>query len=108
MGLAHHLGPVLVMVEDKNDRLSLVDQPPQPRGELWAQLDRERSGDVPAGEGGDGPHVDDRRAGCDAVAHGLQIEAGQGRLFGAKDGGAESVHLAQTREVGRIGAHAFE
>jgi hypothetical protein len=68
---------------------------------------RQRSGDVPAGEGGDGTHVDDGHPGCDAVAHRLQIE-GQGRLLGAKDGGAESVHLAQTREVGRIGAHAFE
>jgi len=57
-GLPGHLGPILARGEYEGQRNVIGDQPAQPGGELAAQRDGHRAGDVPGREVRHRPDVD--------------------------------------------------
>lgn len=57
--LADDVIAILVAIDDEHDLPVPIDQPAEPAGELRAELDRQRAGDVAGREGLDGSDVDD-------------------------------------------------
>lgn len=102
--LPENLGGVLVGVADDDVGRGRLQQPAEPGGELRAQRDRDRAGDVGGGEVAGGPHIDQGRPFGQQRPHPGGAERLQTRI--AEQGGAKPVDLAQAQEVGREAAQA--